>query len=201
MAAELGAWLDELASAAPTPGGGAAAALHAAIAAALVEMTASLTLGKKAFRAHEDVLVAARTEARELRAFALELAAEDSAAFEAVLAAYRLPRATEDEQRERTAQVRAALTGAAAVPTRVAAAAERLVALCERLVECADPQVVSDLGVAAASARAALDAAILNVEINAAALGEPAAGLQRSVEAGERATATIAAVRRRIASG
>lgn len=200
---EIGAWLDELASAAPTPGGGAAAALQAGIAAALLEMTANLTLGKQAFRAHEEVLGAARAEAQELRALALELAIEDAAAFEAVIAAYRLPRGTEDEQCERTRQVRAALVGAAAVPARLAAAAERLVSLCEQLVDRVDPQVVSDVGVAAASARAALDAAILNVEINVAALGEPDPGLRRSVEAAgeaaERAAATVATVRRRIA--
>jgi formiminotetrahydrofolate cyclodeaminase len=200
----IGEWLDRLASAAPTPGGGAAAALHAAMAAALLEMTANLTVGKDRFRQQEETLVAARAEAGQMRGAALDLAAEDVVAFAGVIAAYRLPRGTDAERAERTRQVQAALGTAAAVPSEVAALAERLVVLCERIIDLVNPQVVSDIAVAAASARAALESAIVNIEINRVALTDPAVkielqgAVQRADEAAVRAAATVAAVRRRI---
>ena len=77
----IGGWLDELASSAPAPGGGAAAALETAMAAALVEMFCNLTIGKPAYAEHEATISSVRDRATEIRAEALLLAAEDAAAF------------------------------------------------------------------------------------------------------------------------
>ncbi len=163
---EIGAYLDALASAAPTPGGGAAAALSAATGAALVSMVCNLTIGRERYKAHDEAMRAARDEAALLRGRALALADEDGAAFRAVGAAYGLPRSSDEEKAARTAAIQDALKGATATPLRTMETAARVAALCASVVSIGNPNVVSDVGVGALSARAALDGAALNVTIN-----------------------------------
>lgn len=160
-------WLAELASAAPAPGGGAAAALGAASGAALVEMVCNLSVG----RATDDgSLPATLARATEVRHRAVALAAEDAEVFGTVMDAYKLPRGDEAAVAERRAAIQAALAGAARVPLEVAAAAAEVVTLCTAILPLANPNVLSDVAVAAAAAGAALDSSVVNVEVNLAAL-------------------------------
>ncbi len=147
-------WLGELASAAPAPGGGAAAALEVAMAAALVEMVCNLTIGKPAYAEHEEAVQAILDRASPIRRDALGLAAEDAAAFTAVIGAYRLPRSTGEEAAARSAQIQAALAAAADVPRRTAQAAIAVLELAEELAPIGNANVISDAAVAAAAARA-----------------------------------------------
>lgn len=158
----IGSWLDDLASSAPAPGGGAVAALHVAAGAALIEMVTNLTIGKPKYAEHEDTMVAARNRAGELRTEAVTLAADDAAAFTAVTDSYKLPKDSPD----RAAQIQAALIGAADVPVRTAAAATEVLDLAERILPGANVNVITDVAAAAASARAALDMSVVNIEIN-----------------------------------
>jgi formiminotetrahydrofolate cyclodeaminase len=161
-------FLDELASGAPVPGGGAAAALEAALGAALVSMVCNLTIGKEKYRAYEQTMMEARAAAEELRAQALALAAEDSASYSAVGAAYALPRGSDEEKVARQARIQEALKGATEVPLRTGALAVRVIELCAHIVDGANTNAISDVGVGALSARAALDGAALNVKTNLA---------------------------------
>ena len=164
----IAGFLEGLASGAPVPGGGGAAALSAAMGAALVAMVCNLTLGQEKYRAYEETMARALVEATEQRALALVLAEEDGAAYGAVRAAYSLPRASDEEKRTRGARNHEALKAAADVPLRTAAVAARIVELCEEILPGGNPNVVSDVGVGALSARAALESAALNVRINLA---------------------------------
>ena len=192
---EIGSWLDELASAAPAPGGGAGAAMLAAIGAALVAMVCNLTIGKPRYAEHDQLMRAALAAAEELRGRAEALAAEDAAAFRAVMQAYRQP----DE-----AAVQAALVGAADVPMRTAAVAAQVIDLAGRILAGANVNVISDVAVAASAARAALDAAAINVEVNIAAMRDEGrraalrAELSQHLLAGPVADSVVAAVRARI---
>jgi formiminotetrahydrofolate cyclodeaminase len=195
-------WLDELASAAPAPGGGAAAAVQAAVGAALLEMVCNLTIGKPRYAAVADAMTAARVEAAAARAEALELADADTKAFSAVSEAYRLPR----DQEDRPARIQQALVGAAEVPLRTADLATRLIALAGRIRPDANRTVVSDVAVAAVSARAALESAVVNVEVNLALITDAGVRERLSgqlaaypVALGE-ADAVVTAVREDIAS-
>jgi formiminotetrahydrofolate cyclodeaminase len=171
----VGAWLDELGSAAPTPGGGAVAALSTATAAALVEMVANLTIGRPAYAEHEPQVTAVRDEARSLRLRALAQADEDATAFATLMAAYRLPRGTADEKAARQAAVQQTTQKAAAVPLDVAATAAAVINLAAQLPGRSNPNVLSDVGVAAVTAAAAIEAAAVNVDVNLATLADPAA--------------------------
>jgi methenyltetrahydrofolate cyclohydrolase len=163
-------WLDTLASAAPTPGGGAAGAVNAAIGAALIGMVCELTIDKPRFAEVAAGLTAVRDEAAALRRDCLAAADEDAAAFATVMAAYRLPK---NDPAGRTAAIQRALVLAAEAPLRAAGLAARVIGLAEQIAGTANPQVISDVAVAAASARAAVAAGIVNVEVNVAGLTDP----------------------------
>jgi formiminotetrahydrofolate cyclodeaminase len=203
-AQSIGGWLNELASSAPAPGGGAAAALEVAIAAALVEMVCNLTIGKGAYVDHEPLMIRARDRAEKLRSEALALADADAQAFAAVIAAYKLPKQTDEKAQRRSALIEAALLDATEVPRRTATAASHVLDLCVEVIAGANPNVVSDLAASAAAARSALVTSLVNIEINRAALkgAEPAARLAAEMARVEpeiaRADAIVHDVRRRI---
>ncbi|HEV7896401.1 MAG TPA: cyclodeaminase/cyclohydrolase family protein [Planosporangium sp.] len=199
---EIGAWLDDLASSAPAPGGGAVAAMQVAMAAALVEMVANLTIGNPRYAEHEQTMIEAREQAGEQRRLAMRLAEEDARAFTAVTDAYKLPKGTDAEKAARSARIQQALLGAADVPWRTAQAAATVLDLAERILPGANVNVLSDVAVAASSARAGLEAAIVNIEVNRAAikdederarLGDAVASIERDLD---RATAVVASVRK-----
>ena len=129
-------------------------------------------------------------QATERRELALSLAEADAEAFQTVLAAYKLPRASDAEQQERARAIQSALAGAAEVPLRVAAIAADLIRLAGDISGRSNPNVLSDVAVAAVLARAALDSAVVNVEVNLAGLDE---GEQRSRLAGQLASHASAA--------
>ncbi len=180
----MAGFLAELASPAPAPGGGAAAALQAALGAALVSMVCNLTIGKPRYAEHEATMLSARLDADKARAEALALAGADARAFAAVSDAYKLPKGTGEERAARSQAIQAALVTAAEVPLHTAAVAAAVVGLCTSIIDGANVNVLSDVGVAAASARAALDSAAINVRVNTAAMTDTAAR--------ERATAALA---------
>lgn len=199
----VGDWLTALASAAPAPGGGAAAALNLAVGAALVSMVCNLTIGKPRYAEHEATMTAALARAEDCRRAAEALVSEDAVAFAAVIAAYKLPK--DDEAARRTA-IQHALRGAAAVPLKTAERAVEVIVLAERVLDGANVNVVSDVAVAASSARAALQSAQVNVEVNLASLSDIVrADLQARLDgcdvagASVRADAVVAAVRAKIA--
>ncbi|KLL10129.1 MULTISPECIES: cyclodeaminase/cyclohydrolase family protein [Protofrankia] len=180
----MAGFLAELASPAPAPGGGAAAALQAALGAALVSMVCNLTIGRPRYAEHEATMLSARSEADKARAEALALAAADARAFAAVSDAYKLPKGTDEERAARSRAIQTALVTAAEVPLHTAAVAAAVVGLCARIIDGANVNVLSDVGVAAASARAALDSAAINVRVNTAVMTD--------ADARERATAALA---------
>lgn len=200
----VGAWLEDLASDSPAPGGGAAAAMNAAVGASLVAMVCHLTIGKPRYAEHEALMRQTLAAATALRSQAVQLAADDAAAFGAVTDAYRLPKETDADRIARTDAIQAALIGAAEVPLRTAAVAAAIIDHAGRIVDAANVNVLSDVAVAAASARAALESAVINVEVNLAAMRDAARrdGLRTQVAqhsaAAERAGAIVTAVRERL---
>jgi methenyltetrahydrofolate cyclohydrolase len=197
-------WLGALGSAAPTPGGGAAAAMNAALGAALVEMVCSLTAGKPAYAQHEQHAAAIRDSARKLRLTALTLVDDDAAAFAALMAAYRMPKASPEQEAERVKAIQAAAVRAAAVPLETAGTAAEVAQLAAQLPGRSNPNVLSDVGVAAVCAAAAIESAAINVEVNLAVLTDDdiktslAGRLAGYLTAAERARQLAAMVRGKI---
>jgi glutamate formiminotransferase/formiminotetrahydrofolate cyclodeaminase len=162
----LGGFLDEVASGTPTPGGGTVSALAGALGAALVSMVAGLTRGKKKYAGAESLMADAQKEAVALRAQLAGLMRRDAQAFDAVLAAFRLPQATPEEGAARGRAVEAATWTATRVPLETAEACLEVARWSARMVRSGNANAASDGLVAAALARAACEGALANVQIN-----------------------------------
>jgi len=169
-------FLDDLAAANPTPGGGSAAAHAGAMGAALVAMVARLTIGKKKYAAVEAQMIEILNQAERLRRELTAAIDEDSAAFEGVMASFKLPKDTPEQQRVRAEAIEKATLRAAQVPLTVAQKSVEVMALAERAVALGNLNAISDGASAAAMARAALTSAGYNVRINLAGLADKAAG-------------------------
>ena len=160
-------FLDRLASSAPTPGGGSAAAVMGAMGAALTSMVCNVTIGKKGLEGVEAPMLAVRAESARLQVRLTEMMAEDIAAFDGLMAAYKLPKATEEDKARRSAAIESSLHRATEVPLACARACAAVIALTQSAADLGYKGVVSDAGVAVLAAFAALRSAALNVYINA----------------------------------
>jgi methenyltetrahydrofolate cyclohydrolase len=162
-------YLGRLASRQPTPGGGAAAALHAAQGAALVAMVARYTTGGK-YEQHAGTVSRIISSADELIGEALRLADADEYAFQDVIDSYKLPAGTDGERAARTAAIQNALIQAAQPPVQLISLSGAIVDLGSELLDIANANVISDIAAAADSARAAATTARVNIDINVVAI-------------------------------
>jgi len=165
-------FLDDLASSAPTPGGGTAAAVAGAMGAALAEMVAALTLGREKYASSHEAMRPIAEAAAAARTSLLDLSRQDSEAFDDVVAARRLPKMTDEEKAARDAKIAAANLRAAQVPLETARTAAGLLELIPELAEKGNPNAASDAGSAALLLEAAVQGALLNVAINLAGLSD-----------------------------
>jgi methenyltetrahydrofolate cyclohydrolase len=163
-------FLEKTASGAPVPGGGSMAALSAAIAAALAEMVANLSMGKKGYEATgQDMTTLAEKAAFYRQKLSRDIDG-DAKAFGQVMAAFRLPKQTDEDQRNRTNAIQTALKTAARLPLDVAEDALKIMDLAEEAAAKGNRNAITDALVAAMMARTAALAALYNVTVNCAAI-------------------------------
>jgi len=174
-----------LASEAPAPGGGSAAALAGATGASLAAMVAALTLGKEKYREYEAQTVALQNKGNELQTRFLELIDADTAAFNDVSAAYKLPKQTEDEKEKRREAIEQSLKKATQTPFDMMKTALECLQVVASAVGKTNASAASDLGVAAYSLRAATEGAWLNVLINLGGIKDEAFVTQYKDEGGK----------------
>ena len=163
-------FLDELASSAATPGGGSGAAIMGALGAALVSMVCNLTIGKKNYAEVEGEMRSVLHDAEALRQRLADMVAEDIAAFNGLMAAYGLPKLSDEDKAARGAAIQHALRAATEAPLACARACADVIKLSMRAAEVGNRNVISDAGVGALAAQAALRSAALNVDINVPSL-------------------------------
>ncbi|MBS6139550.1 MAG: cyclodeaminase/cyclohydrolase family protein [Veillonella parvula] len=150
----------------PTPGGGAIAALTAATGAALAEMVANLTFGKKGYEAVQTEMEALQAKAEEIRNRMLELSQADADVFNIFMNALGLPKNTDEEKTARTAAIQQAYKDAAMVPFEIGELANQIFDLAELASRKGNQNLITDGIIAAINARAAVKSAFLNVRIN-----------------------------------
>ncbi|HUP63370.1 MAG TPA: glutamate formimidoyltransferase [Thermoanaerobaculia bacterium] len=165
-------FVDELSSESPAPGGGSVSALAASMGAALAGMVAVLSHTKKGFESKQEALERIAVRAQHLKDELLAAVDADTAAFDALLDAMRMPKNTEDEQRLRDAALADATVGAAEVPLRVLESCPEVIDLCREIARIGMEASLSDAGVGAQVARAAAAGAYQNVTINLAGLSD-----------------------------
>jgi len=159
-------FVDAVAADTPTPGGGSVSALAAALAAALGEMVCRLTLKKKSYTQHREAVQASLAKLAGPRARLMEAIDRDAASYDAVMAAFKLPKATAEEQAARAKAIEEASKIAAAVPLETAELAGEVGRIVESLRPITVPQAASDLKVGLALAAAGRAGAVENVRAN-----------------------------------
>jgi len=168
------AFADEVSMDSPAPGGGSVAALCGALGAGLSAMVANLTVGKKGYEKVFGDLKRAAVAAQVLKDDFLRFVDEDTAAFNRVMDAFRMPKATGEQIRERDAVVEEASKGATLVPLEVLKRSVNLLRLAKEVAKKGNKNSVSDAGVAGLAAQAAADGAFYNIRINLAGLKDAA---------------------------
>ena len=159
-----------LASDAPAPGGGSAAALAGAVGAALTAMVCTLTAGRKKYAEHEEFVLGVQAEAESLRKQFIDVMDRDTEAFLVISRAYGMPKATDEEKAERSSAIQAGLVECIKTPMEMMELSLRTVQLTDSLLGRFNTSSASDLGVGALSLRTAVQGAWLNVLINIGSL-------------------------------
>lgn len=167
-------FVDDLSSESPAPGGGSVSALAASMAAALASMVAVLSHTKKGFESKHADLDRIAIRAQELKDLQLAAVDADTAAFDMLLDAMRMPKSTPEEEAARNEAMVLATIGAAEVPLRVLEACPEIIELCRETAKIGMQQSLSDVGVGAQVARAAAAGAYMNVAINLGGLEDNA---------------------------
>ncbi len=162
----IGSWIERLASRAPVPGGGGASALGGALAAALGQMVANLTVGKKRYAEVEDEMKQSLSRLQGLQEELLTLADRDAEVFAPLAAAYGMPSGSDEEKVAKEQVMEGCLLEATLVPMEMMRKSVQVLEFLEMLEQKGSRMAVSDVGVAAQFARAALTGAVMNVYIN-----------------------------------
>ncbi|MEY8401761.1 cyclodeaminase/cyclohydrolase family protein [Oscillospiraceae bacterium 44-34] len=163
-------FVDLLASDAPAPGGGSAAALEGALGAALTAMVCGLTVGKKKYAEFQELAEEAQKKATDLKVRFVDVMDRDTEAFNVVSAAFGMPKETDEEKAARSAAIQKGLEGCTKTPFEMMELAVETLELTASILGKSNDSAASDLGVSALSLRAAVQGAWLNVLINIGSL-------------------------------
>ena len=176
MLKELGlqAFLNQLESNEPVPGGGSVAALSSALSVALGAMVANLTVGKKNYEAVNDEMQAVAVRMSNHKVYFVDMIDKDATSFDSVMKAFKLPKETDEEKAHRTQMIQEGMKYAASVPFEVAEKTSELFDDLAFLVENGNQNAQTDALVAAMMARTAILSALYNVKINLGSIKDDA---------------------------
>ena len=162
----LEGFIDQVASSSPAPGGGSVSAACGALAGALSSMVCRLTIGKKKFKEVTEELKGVLEKAEEIKKQMEEFIVKDAESFDRVMDAMKLPKYADEEKEKRNIAIQEATKGAISVPLQVMEKGLQALKLSQIVVEKGNPNMISDAGVSALTAKTALEGAYLNVRIN-----------------------------------
>jgi formiminotetrahydrofolate cyclodeaminase len=168
----IGDFAEQVAAATPAPGGGSVAAYSGMLAGSLGQMVCNLTLDKPKFAPVEQRVREVKSELERLTGRLHQLIADDAASFDAVLAAYRLPKETDDQKAERKKRIEIATGGAIDVPMETARTALSVLKLLAELAKIGNPNAFSDLAVGGRLAETSVKGAYYNIGINLKTLAD-----------------------------
>ncbi|WP_103895270.1 cyclodeaminase/cyclohydrolase family protein [Caloramator fervidus] len=163
-------FVEETASSSPVPGGGSVAAFSGAVAAALSEMVANLTVGKKGYEDVQEDMKNIIEQAKKIRGNLLKAIDKDSKAFDKVMEAFKMPKDTEEEKEKRKKAIQEALKEAAIVPLDTAREAFKIFELSRKVIVNGNKNAITDGAVSCMMARTSILSALLNVKINLASI-------------------------------
>lgn len=159
-------FLAELASNSPAPGGGSISALAGSLGGALASMVCRLTIGNDKYAQVQSELETILVETDELSGALARCVDEDTEAFNKVMAAYKLPKATDEEKQTRSEAIQLAMANATELPLEVASSCLKVLSIAVRVLTIGNSNAASDAAVAGLMAHAGLHGALYNVKIN-----------------------------------
>lgn len=159
-------FIQDLGSSAPAPGGGSAAAMNGATAAALLEMVANLTLGNAKYEAVHEEMRSIQEAMCAVKEEFVHYINKDSAAFMELMNSFKLPKDTEEEKTHRKEEIQRTTKQAALVPFAIGKLAYSLLSVAETVILRGNTNAITDGMIAVINARAAIKSAFLNVKIN-----------------------------------
>ncbi len=168
----LKSFTDVLASEAPAPGGGSAAALEGAIGIALTHMVGSLTAGKAKYEEHQEFVKTMMADAQRIQKDFIDVIDRDTEAFNAVSAVFAMPKDTDEQKAARKEAMQNALKGCTQTPYEMMCYSMAALELTAKAVGKTNTSAASDLGVAALSLKAAVQGAWLNILINISGIND-----------------------------
>jgi glutamate formiminotransferase/formiminotetrahydrofolate cyclodeaminase len=163
---KVNGFLSELASSSPAPGGGSVAALAGSLGAALSSMVCNLTVGKEKYADVQKEIKDALKKSEQLRKDLIKLIDEDTEAFNGVMKAFKMPKDTEEQKKERSKAIQEGYKTAAKVPLETAKTCEKILDVALVIAEKGNLNSITDAAVSALMAQAGVESAILNVKIN-----------------------------------
>lgn len=160
----------ELASSAPTPGGGGAAALSAVLGASLDCMVFNLTIGKKIYDEYDEttkeLIKVSLAKAEQFKNEFIEYIDKDAEAFQKISSAYKMPKNTEKQKNDRSKAIQAGYNAAADIPLELAQKASKMYEFIKTACIYGNKNLVSDAGAAAIQIHAAIETSVLNIKVN-----------------------------------
>jgi formiminotetrahydrofolate cyclodeaminase len=159
-------FIGALSSSSPAPGGGSAAALSGAIGASLIAMVCRLTIGKSEYEEHEALIISSLKKADSLASELLDAVQKDTEAFDSVMAAFALPKTTDNEKETRRDAIQVAFKTAVSSPESIAVKCLNILEIADEIVDKCNSNAISDIAVGALGAWTGLEGALLNIRIN-----------------------------------
>lgn len=184
----LSEFLEKISSSAPTPGGGSVSSFSGVLGLSLAEMVCNLTIGKKKYESVESEVREIQQKIQNYKEKFLELYDKDSEAFDKVMAAFKLPKESEEEKTRRTQEIENATIVATEVPIQVIEVTNEILDDVIRLVEIGNQNSLSDAGVALILLRSCAEGALLNVLINTKSLNDRNHAMNLILRAAEKFT-------------
>ncbi|MBN1383633.1 MAG: cyclodeaminase/cyclohydrolase family protein [Elusimicrobia bacterium] len=159
-------YLDDLSAKLPAPGGGSASALTSSTGTALLLMVANFTVDKKGYEQFQDEIKKILTQLSSLVSHLSSLVDEDVAAYTILSGAYKLPRNTESEIKQRDEKIQEALKNAMSVPCRILEASVEALPIAERLSDIGNKNLLSDVICGVSLLRSGIESAKVNIDVN-----------------------------------
>lgn len=172
LSSSIGNFAELVAAGTPAPGGGSVSAHCGMLAASLGQMVCNLSIGKPRLAAVEGRLTEIRASLEGLGAKLRELISEDASSFDGVLQSYRLPKETDEQKAERSAQIQSSLRHAVAVPMETAERSVEVLTLLRELADIGNPNALSDVAVGAQLAQTATRGASYNIGANLGSISD-----------------------------
>lgn len=159
-------FIRDLGSSAPAPGGGSVAAMNGAMAAALIEMVANLTIGNAKYESVHEEMKGIQKQVSQIKEEFVRYINQDSTAFMELMGAFKLPKETEEEKAFRKTEIQRTTKQAALVPYEIGKLAHTLLPIAETVIVKGNTNAITDGMIAAINASSAIKSAFLNVKIN-----------------------------------